>query len=488
MKKIICIFFGLLLVLGAKAQTLYNNQVRIEKQSVTRNEDTNLLSIDMDIVMQENLDLTSNHVAMLIPFLEANGRTKVLPPIVVYGRKREIVHQRNNTDMVPEDAYVVMRRKRHEEQTVNYRQQFPFEAWMRNAAVKLNIDVCGCCDLKEEGALLSTGEEITRMDFAQVKINPVVSYIVPQAEAVKRRAIEGNAFLDFPVNKIIIYPTYRNNTIELAKIRASIDSVRNDDKTIITGIKIHGYASPEGGYANNTRLAKGRTQSLVDYVTSYYKFDRSLITSDHTPEDWAGFRKYIVDSSFEKKDAILKLMDDTGLNLDKKERQIAQMVGPAVYRKILDDCYPALRHSDYTINYTVRGFTVEESKDLLKKSPHLLSLQEMYRIAETYQPGSEEFNEVFRIAVDTFSNDPIANLNAAAMEIEKGDLSTAKEYLAKADPQAGETLNNLGVIALTEGDLDAAERYFNAAKAAGLTTQPDANLRELKKKRVYPVD
>ncbi len=94
MKKIICIFFGLLLVLGAKAQTLYNNQVRIEKQSVTRNEDTNLLSIDMDIVMQENLDLTSNHVAMLIPFLEANGRTKVLPPIVVYGRKREIVQAR----------------------------------------------------------------------------------------------------------------------------------------------------------------------------------------------------------------------------------------------------------------------------------------------------------------------------------------------------------------------------------------------------------
>ena len=55
MKKILCILFCLLPVLGGKAQTLYRDQVRIEKESITRNEDNNVLSIDMDIVMQENL-------------------------------------------------------------------------------------------------------------------------------------------------------------------------------------------------------------------------------------------------------------------------------------------------------------------------------------------------------------------------------------------------------------------------------------------------
>lgn len=126
----------------------------------------------------------------------------------------------------------------------------------------------------------------------------------------------------FPVNKTIIYPEYRRNTAELAKIRATIDSVRNDDKTTLSSIRIHGYASPEGSYANNTRLAKGRTQALVDYVTSYYKFDTKLITSEYTSEDWDGFRKFIVASSLEKKDDILKLMDDSTLDIDKKERQI----------------------------------------------------------------------------------------------------------------------------------------------------------------------
>ena len=347
MKKILCILFCLLPVLGGKAQTLYRDQVRIEKESITRNEDNNMLSIDMDIVMQENLKLSSNHVVTLTPFLESNGRTKILPSIVVYGRKREVVNQRNN--IAPsENTYSVIRRKHNKEQIINYHQQFQFEAWMRDAEMKLNIDVCGCCDLKEE----TSGELITRLNILPVQLQPAISYITPQAEAVKHRAIEGSAFLDFPVNQIIIRPEYRRNTVELAKIRATIDSVRNDDKTTLSSIRIHGYASPEGGYANNTRLAKGRTQALVDYVTSYYKFDNKLITSEYTSEDWEGFRKFIAASSLEKKDEILKLMDDSTLDIDKKERQIAQLAGPQTYKYILEECYPALRHSDYTVNYT----------------------------------------------------------------------------------------------------------------------------------------
>ena len=96
MKKILCIFFCLLPILGGKAQTLYKDQVRIEKESITRSEDNNVLTINLDIVLKENLKLESNNVATLTPFLEANGKTKVLSSIVVYGRKRDIVNQRNH--------------------------------------------------------------------------------------------------------------------------------------------------------------------------------------------------------------------------------------------------------------------------------------------------------------------------------------------------------------------------------------------------------
>lgn len=480
MKKILYILFCLLPVLNGNAQTLYKNQVRIEKESITRSDD-NRLTINLEIVLQTNLKIASNNVATLTPFLEADGQTKALPSIIVYGRKRNIVNQRNHKNF--ENTYTVIRRKQTEEQKISYLIQIPFEAWMRTANMKLNIDICGCCDILEE----NSGELITRLNISPLKLQPSIAYITPQAEGVKHRAVEGSAYLDFPVNKYIIYPEYRRNTIELAKIRATIDTVRNDKNTTLTGIKIHGYASPEGGYANNTRLAEERTKALVDYVSSYYNFDKKLITSESTPEDWAGFRKFVATSSLDKKDEIFRLMNDESLDIDKKEHAIAKLTGPQGYQYILDTCYPALRHSDYTVNYTVRGFNLEESKEIINKRPQLLSLQEIYLVAQSYEPGSEEFNHSFLVAATMFPDDPIANLNAGAMEIQKsGDMAVAKKHLAKADPKAAETLNNLGVIAMLEGDLETAEIYFKAAKEAGLHAQADANLKELKKKQNYP--
>lgn len=480
MKKILYILFCLLPVLGGKAQTIYKDQIRIENESATRSDD-NRLTVSMDFVLQPNLKMGSNNATTLTPFLEANGHTKELPSIVIYGRKRQLINQRNH--QAPESAYTIVRRKGKTEQTVNYLVQIPYDGWMRQANLKLNVDVCGCCDIIEE----NSGEKIAQLNIAPLKLQPAVAYITPQEEAVKHRAVEGRAFLDFPVNKFIIYPEYRRNADELAKVRATIDTVRNDNNIKLTGISIHGYASPEGSYTHNTYLAKNRTQALVDYVTSYYNFDHKLITSDSTPEDWEGFRKFVVASTMDKKDEIIRLMDDATMDVDMKEHNIAKLVGPQAYQYLLQECYPALRHSDYVVSYTVRGFDLEESKKIIDKHPQQLSLKELYLIAQSYKTGSEEFNHAFQVAALMFPNDPTANLNAAAVEIQKGgDLTVAKKYLAKADQKAAETLNNLGIVAMMEEDLETAEKYFNAAKAAGLTEQANANLKELSKKRSYP--
>ena len=93
--------------------------------SVTRSED-NRLTISMDIIMQANMKITSNRFATLTPILEADERTKSLPPVVIYGRRRALTHERNNT--IPKDAFVILRRKRHTDQKVNYLIQLPYEA------------------------------------------------------------------------------------------------------------------------------------------------------------------------------------------------------------------------------------------------------------------------------------------------------------------------------------------------------------------------
>lgn len=481
MKKVIyLILLATLPGLKSQAQSVvvYKDQVRIENQSVTRSDD-NRLTISMDIIMQENMKVSSNRSAILTPILESNGVTKELPPVVVYGRRRELVNERNND--VPEDAFAVIRRKRNKEQTVNYLVQLPYEAWMQKANLVMDADLCGCRDLVEAETL----DPITTLNILH-KLQPAIAYIAPKAEDIKRRAVEGRAFLDYPVNKTVIYPEYRRNQVELAKIRATIDTIRADQNISITGIRMDGYASPEGNYANNDRLAKGRTQALLNYVRKLYDFPDNLLTMTSTPEDWAGFRKFVENSTLPQKEEILQIIDLDEQDMDAKEHRIARFVGTDTYRFLLNECYPALRHSDYVVAYTVRGFSVDETRELIHTRPQQLSLQEIYNLAQTYEPGSEEFNYAFQVAAVMFPDDPTANLNAAAMEIQRGgELAAAKKYLEKADPNVGETMNNLGVIALMENDLNTAEKYFNRAKEAGIQAA-EQNLVEVAKQRSFP--
>lgn len=475
MKKILYVLFLLLPVLSVEAQTVYKEQVRVKNTSVTRGKD-NRLTISMDLIMQANMKISSNRAATLTPMLQADGVNKALPAILVYGRRRALVNERNRS--IPKDAYAVIRRKRGTEQKVSYLIQLPYEKWMQSAELTLNADLCGCCNVVEE----SPAEDlITTLNLIREKVHFSIAYITPQAEKVKQRSLVGKAFLDFPVNQMAIVSDYRKNPVELAKIRATIDTVRNDKNTSITGIAIAGYASPEGKYASNARLADGRANALMQYVRSFYNFSPDVFKVTSTPEDWAGYRDFIVQSNLDKKQEVLSIIDSAEKDFDVKERRIATLVGADTYLFLLANCYPALRHSDYTVAYTIRGFTVEEAKELIKSQPQQLSLQEIFNVAQAYEPGSEGFNHAFQAAVLMYPDDAVANLNAAAMEIQKGgDLTAAKKFLAKANPQASTTLNNLGVIALMENDLDAAEKYLLQAKAAG-SPEADANLRQVAK-------
>lgn len=243
---------------------------------------------------------------------------------------------------------------------------------------------------------------MTRANLERYVVKPAVAFVSPAVEAVKNRAEEGRAYLDFPVNQTRIYPDYRRNPSELAAIKRTVDVVKNDANTTITEIDIVGYASPEGRYAANARLAQGRAEALKNYVMSEYGFKADLFKVNSVPEDWAGLREYVTKNALPLKDEILSIIDKNENDYDVKEGCIKALDGGKVYATLLQDCYPALRHSDYTVRYVVRGFNVEEAKQIIRTRPQQLSLQEMFLVAQTYEKGSNEFNEVFDVAVRMF--------------------------------------------------------------------------------------
>ncbi|WP_374048208.1 type IV pilus biogenesis/stability protein PilW, partial [uncultured Parabacteroides sp.] len=157
--------------------------------------------------------------------------------------------------------------------------------------------------------------------------------------------------------------------------------------------------------------------------------------------------------------------------------------GGTSYKILLRDVYPALRHSDYAVKYTIRNFTVEEAKELLYTDPKQLSLSEMFQVAQTYEPGSRQYNEVFEIAVRMYPDDPVSNLNAANTAIGNKQLEQAKRYLSKSVDSPEKQLAEAS-IAMLEGDLDRAEQLLNPLKGkSGVSEAVDRNLEQIRLKR-----
>lgn len=445
---------------SAMAQTVASGAVTID------NVQTNVENKRVDVAFRlnlNNLKLKAEQQLILTPLLAADGDTTALQPIIINGRSQQIRMQRaGKLDAKNTEAGqpIVVLRKNGTEQSISYSQSVermrPVEA--DQLQVLAAQDLCGCGDLKNQDQTL-----ITTIDNLDAWM-PALAFVKPAAEARKQRAEKGEAYLSFRVNKTDIVVDLFDNSRELAKITKTIDLVREDKNVQITGINIHGFASPDGPYANNERLARERAASLKNYVANLYPINAKLFSSNSTPEDWDGFRRKVQQSNLANKEEIIKI-SNSSLAPDDKDKRIRQLY-PHDYAVIMSDIYPRLRHSDYTVSYTVRPFSVEEAKQILKTHPQQLSLQEMFLVAQTMEPGSAEFNEVFDIAVRMFPDDPTANLNAACADLQRRDIASAEKHLQKADNSAA-ALNARGALAVMKKDYQLARQLFADAAAAG---------------------
>lgn len=378
---------------------------------------------NMDVAM--NLDystfpLKSNQELKVTPILRSGANIATLPSVTFAGHNRYYYHLRNDdgtTNLLHAGKNAVM----------NYQASVPFQSWMNNCELVMAYKVNGCC-----GSTTADFETpLKNVSFTPPTFQPSFAYIEPVAEKVKIRNVKGTAFIDFIVNKTAIDPNYRNNKTELAKITNTINLVKNDADVTLKSMSIKGYASPEGPYENNVRLAKGRTEALEAYVQNLYKFPEGFITTSSNPANFEGLKAYLDTNEVTDKNGILEILAS---NLEPYAmNQKIRTSYPQEYAWLLKNVYPSLRKSDYTVEYTVRSYTnVAEIIEVMKTAPQKLSLHEFYLAAQSLNPGTDEYNQVFDIAVRMFPDDPVANLNAANSAMQRGDLTSAAKFLKKA--------------------------------------------------------
>lgn len=429
-------------------------------------------------------NLQPNEAIILTPAIKADNNIMELPKIIIKGNIRYKADNRvrffnkKNTD----NNTILL--KKSESSKVSYTQNVSFEEWMRTASLTIKQEVTGCAECKknEDWDNIGDGIIVEKVNISKPEIRFTISYITPKTEAVKNRDYEGSAFLDFQVGKSVVIPDFRNNFKELSKIEDILGQLKNDKNATITSINLCGYASPEGGYELNSRLSASRTQALKNYLQNRYSFDNSLFNTNSVAEDWVGLKKIVEESYLPDKDKLMEIINSS-LAEDAKEQKLKVQ---ASYRTLLNEHFPTLRRVDYKLNYIVRAFSIEEGRDIVKTKPGQMSLNEMFLVANSYEKGSDEFKEIFDIAVRVFPKDIIANINAAAIELEKGDTAAAHRYLDKYQ-DIPDSWNNLGILYALEGNMDKAKELFLKAQING-SSEASGNLEKVKLLENYEKD
>ena len=429
---------------------------KIKVSNVQVAQQNNALSVSMELNL-DSLYLPSNLQLVYTPVFKTRQGEIKMPQIVINGRRQQIMFERGvgkkQLNLSPEA--LVVRRTNKKVQTVNYSASIPLSGQVKNYDLNMHEDLCGCGNMEE-------GNDFNLRHRRQ----PQAVFVRPAVEAVKVRHLDKRAYIDFPVNRIELHADYRRNPAQLDSIVRTINALKDDKNLEVSAINIHGYASPESPYSHNDYLAKNRAKTLTDYVRRMVALPTQLFTVSSTAEDWDGLRNYLKDSNLEHKTEILAIANDEKMDPDAREQKIKKLY-PSEYRFMLDTWYPALRHSDYHITYKVKPFDVAEAKEIIKTKPQQLSQEEMFLVAQTYEPGSKEFNDVMEIAVRMFPENETANLNAANTRLNAGDADGAKSYLDKAG-NSPEALNARGVYESLKGNDQQARHYFALAAKAGV--------------------
>lgn len=253
---------------------------------------------------------------------------------------------------------------------------------------------------------------------------------------------------------------------DLVKILKEINDMQ--EERALQGIDVSAYASPDGAYNINEKLAERRQNVSADYVRQQMK--KAKVNGDvnvrYTAEDWDGFQELVSKSNLQDKDLILRVLS-MYQDPEEREQQIRNM--SSVYTEIASGIMPELRRARLMVNYEVIGRSDDQILDQYNADPTKLSVDELLYGANELVEDDATRKQWYQTTTRLYPNDYRAYNNLAKLALQDGDEAAAKAYLAKAkavDTKAPEANANMALIALKDGDKQAAQTYMSQASGS----------------------
>ncbi len=246
---------------------------------------------------------------------------------------------------------------------------------------------------------------------------------------------------------------------DLVKILKEIND--NAETRALDNIEVSAYASPDGGFAFNEKLAEKRQNVSADYLRKELKkikMDASIDTK-FTAEDWEGFQQLISQSNLQDKAVILRVLS---MYQDPEERETQIRNMSEIYTDIKEGILPELRRARLIVNYDIIGRSDEQIVAQYKSDASKLSVEEMLYGAALASNNAEK-KAWYEKTAQLYPSDYRAFNNLAQLAYQQGDAATAQQLLTKAqgvNRSAAPVNTNLALLALVQGNAKQAETYL----------------------------
>ena len=283
------------------------------------------------------------------------------------------------------------------------------------------------------------------------------------------------------VKFLINQANLRSNELKNNSVREFVSMLKrinaDREKLAIKNVEVQAYASPEGGFTFNDKLANKRQNVSEGYVKQQLKGTnlQTDIDAHYTAQDWEGFMKLVQASKIQDKDVILRVLS-MYKDPQEREQQIRNM--SEGFRELADGILPELRRSRLIINYQTIGRSDQQIQQQYATDPTKLSLEELLYAASLTNDVKAK-KAIYKKTTELYDRDYRAYNNLAALALNEGDEHTANSYLSQAlqaNRKAPEAYANKAYINLTHGEIAEAEHNLADATEANGFNEVIGNL------------
>ena len=274
-----------------------------------------------------------------------------------------------------------------------------------------------------------------------------------------------NAEIKFLINQSNVRKS-ETESQQIADFNSALANAQGNDRLEIEEVNIKSYASPDGKYDFNERLAQKREDSTRKYLDKSFKNndikDFGELTADFTAEDWEGFKELVSASDIQDKDLILSVLSMYS-DPEQREKEIRNL--SSVFEQLAEEILPQLRRSRLTASINVIGKSDEEIMAVFNSDPDSLTVEELLYCGTLTDDNAKRI-EIYTACTKYYPNDYRGYNNLGMCQYIAGDYDAAKSNFNKAAnlaPESAETHMNQALCDMMDKNYDSANQKLGSA-------------------------